>query len=321
MKNNNSYEDKLNAIVKLESYIFEYIDFFASVLLNEASKEKKWSYDQKQIQKLLNARVNITSISNDLIILEKSKCSIITNIRTLVNYLYDVYELVYFSFEILNIYKSKNLTKKNKSKINKIKNNFEKLNIIFWLKFMRNLLTHSIFMQGYNSEKKQVSYENLKIKLNFTVKNNLIMLSEKQIFNKNKIINQQLKKMDYDNLIINSFIHYFKIVNDNERSTWILNLIKEEKMEKYISINQINSNPNYLWIWVDTNYNYYEFIDNRKNYIFIFGFNVIKTLKLFVEEICKILNQILTELKASRLVISTENFQIKSFFESMRKVK
>ncbi len=35
MKNNNSYEDKLNAIVKLESYIFEYIDFFASVLLNE----------------------------------------------------------------------------------------------------------------------------------------------------------------------------------------------------------------------------------------------------------------------------------------------
>ncbi|BDT04735.1 hypothetical protein [Spiroplasma ixodetis] len=63
---------------------------------------------------------------------------------------------------------------------------------------------------------------------------NLIMLSEKQIFNKNKIINQQLKKMDYDNLIINSFIHYFKIVNDNERSTWILNLIKEEKMEKYI---------------------------------------------------------------------------------------
>ncbi|WP_342273960.1 hypothetical protein [Spiroplasma endosymbiont of Phycita roborella] len=146
MKNNNSYEDKLNAIVKLESYIFEYIDFFVSVLLNEASKEKKWSYDQKQIQKLLNARVNITSISNDLIILEKSKCSIITNIRTLVNYLYDVYELVYFSFEILNIYKSKNLTKKNKSKINKIKNNFEKLNIIFWLKFMRNLLTHSIFM-------------------------------------------------------------------------------------------------------------------------------------------------------------------------------
>ncbi len=191
---NNSYEDKLNAIVKLESYIFEYIDFFASFLLNEASKEKKWSYDQKQIQKLLNARVNITSISNDLIILEKSKCSIITNIRTLVNYLYDVYELVYFSFEILNIYKSKNLTKKNKSKINKIKNNFEKLNIIFWLKFMRNLLTHSIFMQGYNSEKKQVSYENLKTKLNFAVKNNLIMLSEKQIFNKNKIINQQLKK-------------------------------------------------------------------------------------------------------------------------------
>ncbi|WP_339042880.1 hypothetical protein [Spiroplasma endosymbiont of Apeira syringaria] len=127
--------------------------------------------------------------------------------------------------------------------------------------------------------------------------------------------------MDYDNLIINSFIHYFKIVNDNEKSTWILNLIKEEKMEKYISINQINSNPNYLWIWVDTNYNYYEFIDNRKNYIFIFGFNVIKTLKLFVEEICKILNQILTELKAPRLVISTENFQIKSFFESMRKVK
>ncbi|WP_342272832.1 hypothetical protein [Spiroplasma endosymbiont of Acasis viretata] len=92
-------------------------------------------------------------------------------------------------------------------------------------------------------------------------------------------------------------------------------------MEKYISINQINSNPNYLWIWVDPNYNYYEFIDNRKNYIFIFGFNVIKTLKLFVEEICKILNQILTELKAPRLVISTENFQIKSFFESMRKVK
>ncbi|WP_342272831.1 hypothetical protein [Spiroplasma endosymbiont of Acasis viretata] len=185
--------NRLGAIVKLESYIFEYIDFFASVLLNETSKEKKWSYDQKQIQKLLNARVNITSISNDLIILEKSKCSIITNIRTLVNYLYDVYELVYFSFEILNIYKSKNLTKKNKSKINKIKNNFEKLNIIFWLKFMRNLLTHSIFMQGYNSEKKQVSYENLKTKLNFAVKNNLIMLSEKQIFNKNKIINQQLK--------------------------------------------------------------------------------------------------------------------------------
>ncbi|BET37821.1 hypothetical protein [Spiroplasma ixodetis] len=115
MKNNNYYEDKLNAIVKLEIYIWIY-KFFGSVLLNEASKEKKWSYDQNQIQKLRNSRVNITIISNDLIILEKSKCSIITNIKNLVNYLYDVYELVYFSFEILNIYKSKNLTKKIKLK-------------------------------------------------------------------------------------------------------------------------------------------------------------------------------------------------------------